>query len=93
MSRPILDRMGAETKTTWDEMKTLYPDQWLEIVDFETDKFGDVASGVVVAHGASISDFPPPPSNRRALALQYTGESSLGDGRISPRFPSPEPQT
>ena len=50
---PNTERHGNGSKKTWDEMKKLYPDQWLEIVDFETDKYGGVASGVVVAHGAS----------------------------------------
>ena len=68
--------MAKDTKQTWGEMKNLYPDQWLEIVDYETDKYGGVANGVVVAHGASISDFPPPPSDRGAIAVRYTGQST-----------------
>jgi len=66
--------MATDTKQSWDEMKKLYPNQWLEIVDFETDKFGGVASGVVLAHGKSISDFPPPPANRGPIAIEHTGE-------------------
>ncbi len=68
--------MAKENRHTWDEMKKLYPDQWLEIVEFETDKYGGVTRGVVVAHGESVSDFPPPPLDRGTIALQYTGEST-----------------
>lgn len=67
--------MATETKQTWDEMKKMYPDQWLEIVDFETGKYDEIVRGVVVAHG-SVSDFPPPPLDRGAIALRYTGEST-----------------
>ena len=69
----ILVLMAHRAKQTWAEMKQLYPDQWLEIVDFETDKFGEVARGVVIAHGKSISDFPPPPVNRGPIAIEHTG--------------------
>lgn len=68
--------MASGAKQTWDEMTKLYPDQWLEIVDFETDKFGGIARGVVLAHGKSISDFPPPPSDRGPIAVEHTGESA-----------------
>jgi hypothetical protein len=80
---PFLDRlnqqadgqdMATETKLTWEQMKKMYPNQYLEIVDFETDKF--VASGVVLAHGKSISDFPPPPLDRSMIAIEYMGEST-----------------
>ena len=79
--------MATDTKQSWDEMKSLYPDQWLAIVEFETNKFGDIASGVVVAHGKSFNDFPPPPSDRGEIALQYTGESTyrmLDRGWVTP---------
>ena len=72
--------MAQESRQSWDEMKKLYPDQWLEIVDFETDKYGGVACGVVLAHGKSVSDFPPPPTDRGAIALEYTGVSTYRMG-------------
>ncbi len=72
----MIKAMAKEKKQTWDEMTKLYPDQWLEIVEFETDKYGGVACGVIVAHGESISDFPPPPADRGTIALRYTGEST-----------------
>lgn len=56
-------------------MTKLYPDQWLEIVDFETNKFDEIVRGVVLAHG-SVRDFPPPPQDRGPIALRYTGEST-----------------
>ncbi|MBL4633016.1 MAG: hypothetical protein JKY56_04045 [Kofleriaceae bacterium] len=43
--------MSEQPKQTWGEMKKLYPDQWLMVVEFETNKFGDIASGVAVGHG------------------------------------------
>ena len=40
--------MSDQPIQTWDEMKKLYPNQWLMVVEFETNKFGDITSGVVV---------------------------------------------
>lgn len=74
-------------RQSWDEIKKLYPDQRVAIVDFESDKYDRITCGVVVAHGKSISDFPPPPTNRGMIALRYTGKSTLGDRRIPLRYP------
>lgn len=69
--------MTQNTKQTWDEMKKLYPDQWLQIVEFESDKYGNVASGVVQGHGKTHASLPAPPTDRRVIALQYTGVSTF----------------
>lgn len=66
--------MADIAKQTWEAMKKLYPEQWLEIVDYEADKFGEVTRGVIIAHGMSIRDFPPPPANRGPIAIEHTGE-------------------
>ncbi len=37
--------MPRDSKRSWNEMKKPYPDQWLEIVEFETGKFGEMLRG------------------------------------------------
>ncbi len=58
----------------------LYPDQWLMVVEFESDKFGNITSGVVVGNSKGKTKLPPPPSNRGTIALEYTGESTFPGG-------------
>jgi len=69
--------MADSTVQTWDEMRTLYPDQWIAIVEFDTDKFGEIIRGVVVGHGRDMTCLPVPPKDRGMIALEYTGESTL----------------
>ncbi len=72
--------MSDQPKQTWDEMKKLYPNQWLMVVEFQTNKFGDITSGVVVGHGTGKTKLPAPPANRGIIALEYTGESTFPGG-------------
>ncbi len=69
--------MAHKTKQTWDEMKKLYPDQWLQIVEFETDEYGEVTRGVVQGHGKTHASLPAPPTDRGIITLEYTGESTF----------------
>ncbi len=74
--------MADDTTQTWDEMTKLYPDQWLAIVEYETDKYGEVTRGVVVGHGRDMTCLPAPPTDRGTIiALRYTGKSTFS-GRI-----------
>ena len=44
-------------KMTWEEMKKLFPDEWLLITDFELNKFGQVVTGIVEYHSKEMDDF------------------------------------
>ena len=72
--------MSEQPRQTWDEMKKLYPNQWLQIVDFETDKYGEVTVGIVMGHSPITRDLPAPPSDRGIVAFEYTGESTFTGG-------------
>jgi len=64
-------------KMTWEEMKRLYPNEWLLITDYETDQYGDVASGVVERHSKEKSEVYRLPTIKKACAFRYTGESTF----------------
>jgi hypothetical protein len=64
-------------RLTWDEMKQRYPNQWLVIVDFETDELGHLLSGVVERHSPDMREAARPPALGRSTAFQYTGESTF----------------
>lgn len=66
-----------EREMTWEEMKRKYPDQWLLIVDFETDKFGEIKKGVVERHSKEMEEVASPPIIDRDTAFRYTGESTF----------------
>jgi hypothetical protein len=42
-------------RLSWQEMKERYPDQWLLIVDYETDDSDRLVSGVGVAEGDAVA--------------------------------------
>ncbi len=69
------ETMTRNTKQTWDEMTRQYPDQWLLIVDFETDECGQVVTGAVTRHGDTMGSISSPPSDGTPAAFLYTGES------------------
>lgn len=62
---------------TWEEMKGMYPDEWLLITDFKTDTSGRLLSGVVERHSPSKNVVYAPPAPQRPIALRYTGKSTF----------------
>lgn len=69
--------MTMREKLTWDEMKKRYPNEWLLIVDFETDESGHLLSGVVVKHSKLKKDVYKKPALSQPTAFRYTGESTF----------------
>jgi len=37
-------------KLSWEKIKKLYPDEWVELVDYEADEDGYIVNGVVICH-------------------------------------------
>ncbi len=66
-----------ERKMTWEEMKCKFPDEWLLIVDFETDKSGHLTVGVVERHSEEKDDVYRLPRLNKSTAFRYTGESTF----------------
>lgn len=65
------------TIMTWDEMKQVYPDEWLLIVDFEVDEYHRLTSGVVLRHSPSKDVVYAKPAVAQPTAFRYTGESTF----------------
>lgn len=64
-------------RMTWEEMKEAFPDEWLMIVDYETDASGRLTSGVIERHSQSKDVVYTPPAPQKSTALRYTGESTF----------------
>lgn len=64
-------------KMTWEEMKKAYPDEWLLIVDYELNEWGDVKTGVVLRHSKSKDKVYALPAVNQDTAFRYTGESTF----------------
>lgn len=67
-------------KMTWEEMKKAYPDEWLLIVDYETDECGHVLKGVVERHSRDKDEVYRLPALKKSSAFKYTGESTFPGG-------------
>ncbi len=67
-------------KMSWEEMKRVYPDEWLMIVDYETDKSGHLLSGVVERHSRDKGDVYRLPAVDKDCAFRYTGECQFPGG-------------
>ena len=67
-------------KMTWEEMKKAYPDEWLLITDYETDKFGGVTAGTVERHSKDDQEVFALPAITKDCAFEYTGESTFPGG-------------
>ena len=52
---PILQIMNQE-RLTWPEMKSRYPNEWLLIVDFQSDDLGRFLSGIVAHHSTDMEE-------------------------------------
>jgi hypothetical protein len=72
----ILKVMERE-RLSWQEMKSRYPDQWLLIVDYQTDESGHLLAGVVERHSTDMYEVAKPPALGRPTAFRYTGESTF----------------
>lgn len=66
-----------EKKLTWDEIKRLYPDEWVELVDYDwPEEEQDPRGGVVRVHAKTrqefdrLADIDPPTDS----AYAYVGE-------------------
>ena len=64
-------------KLSWQEMKRRYPNEWLVIVDYETDEAGRVIAGVVERHSPNMEEAALPPAVGRDTAFYCTGESTF----------------
>lgn len=64
-------------RMTWEEMQEKYPDEWLMIVDYETDASGHLVSGIIERHSPSQEVVYAPPAPQKSMALRYTGESTF----------------
>jgi hypothetical protein len=64
-------------KLTWEDMQERYPNEWLVIVDYETDETGRFLCGVVKRHSADMDEAAMPPMVGTRTAFRYTGESTF----------------
>lgn len=64
-------------KMTWAEMKNAFPDEWLLITDYKTDRYGHIIEGVVERHSADKDVVYRPPALKKSTAFKYTGESTF----------------
>jgi len=64
-------------RMTWEDMKKKYPDEWLLIVDFESDNSGHIIAGIVERHSKEKDDVYRLPALNRSTAFRYTGESDF----------------
>ena len=72
-------------KLTWKEIKETYPDQWVELVDFEWDEFEpDPRSGVVRRQAKGRKelheDFMKDPVDNSAIV--FTGTMKIREGTV-----------
>ena len=70
--------MGQRTdRMTWEEMRKTFPDEWLLIVDYETDGSGHLLSGVVERHSKEKKEVYARPALQEPTAFRYTGETTF----------------
>lgn len=65
---------------TWEEMQRTYPEEWLLIVDYQTDASGHVVAGVVERHSKDDREVFRLPAVEKPAAFKYTGESTFPGG-------------
>lgn len=78
-------------KMTWEEMKKAFPDEWLLIVDYETDSSGHMMAGIVERHSKEKDEVFCLPVINKGCAFKYTGESTFPGGIQElppPNFPT-----
>lgn len=59
---------------TWDEMKEVYPDEWLLVTDYELDEYGKIKTGIVERHSKDKDDVYRLPAIEKPAAFEYTGK-------------------
>jgi hypothetical protein len=64
-------------RLSWREMKRRYPDQWLLIVDYETDDSDRLVSGLVAYHSTDMQKVARAPAQSDRIAFRFTGESTF----------------
>jgi hypothetical protein len=64
-------------RLSWQEMKQRYPDEWLLIVDYETDDADRLVAGVVKFHSKDMRQVAQAPVQSDRIAFRYTGESTF----------------
>jgi hypothetical protein len=69
-----------EKTLTWNEMKTIFPDEWLLITDFTLDQSGHLMCGVVTRHSIDKDEVYRLPALNKPSAFKYTGESTFPGG-------------
>lgn len=67
-------------RMTWEEMKKTYPDEWLLITDYETDRYGHVITGLVERHSKDDHEVFRLPALNKDCAFEYTGECQFPGG-------------
>ncbi|MFH0799930.1 MAG: hypothetical protein V2A66_07105 [Pseudomonadota bacterium] len=67
-------------RMTWEEMKTVYPDEWLLIIDCEENGAGQLLSGVVARHSMDDQEVFHPPALDKDCTFKYTGECQFPGG-------------
>lgn len=69
-------------KLTWDEIKRTYPDEWVVLVDVDTnDRSSDVDAGVVVGYGTDCRELVAQTKETlagKSAAILFTGEVGMG---------------
>lgn len=70
-----------ETKMTWGEMKEKFPNEWLMVVNFTVDQYGEIKEGEVVRHSENKEEVYQPVSDvYKDVIFSYTGESAFNIG-------------
>jgi hypothetical protein len=65
---------------TWNEMKSIFPDEWLLITDFSVDDSGHLINGIVARHSIDKDDVYRLPAINKSSAFKFTGESTFPGG-------------
>lgn len=65
---------------TWEDMRVAFPNQWLLIVDYDTDDSGHLLRGVVARHSHRKEDVYRLPAVETRSACKYTGQSTFPGG-------------
>lgn len=67
-------------KITWEEMKKEFPDEWLLIIEHDSDKSGHLISGIVARHSSEKDEVFRLPVLNQSSAFKYTGKSTFPGG-------------
>lgn len=69
-----------EQRMTWEKMQTIFPDEWLLIIDCENDESGRLISGVVARHSMDDREVFRLPALDKDCTFKYTGECQFPGG-------------